>query len=115
MLTAEKRSNRLVDIDGFYASIGRNIREARQVFNNIGMTQEELAERLELTRTSVTNIEKGTQRVPLHKLIEISRTLQIELDELLPELRPTSMESDPLDGLPSEEGEWIKAVITADS
>ncbi|WFU80746.1 helix-turn-helix transcriptional regulator [Bradyrhizobium sp. CIAT3101] len=48
------------------------------------MTQEELARRVQLSRASITNIEKGRQRVLLHQLIEIADALDAKPSELMP-------------------------------
>lgn len=47
-------------------------------------TQEELAQRIGLGRTSVTNIEKGRQPVTLQILFDIAQALGIPPAELLP-------------------------------
>jgi len=48
------------------------------------MTQDRLATLVGLSRTSITNIEKGRQRVSLHQLYRISDALGISPDMLLP-------------------------------
>lgn len=48
------------------------------------MSQEVLARELGLSRTSITNIEKGRQPVQLHTLYHISNLLAVELKDLLP-------------------------------
>ena len=45
--------------DEFYAEVGRRVRMAREA---AGLTQDALADQVELSRTSVTNIEKGRQK-----------------------------------------------------
>jgi transcriptional regulator with XRE-family HTH domain len=65
----------------FYRQFGRILAEAR---NKKKMSQELLARELGLSRTSVTNIEKGRQPVQLHTLYQISQLLSVELKDLLP-------------------------------
>ena len=65
----------------FYRQFGRILAEAR---NKKKMSQEVLARELGLTRTSITNIEKGRQPVQLHTLYHISQLLSVELKDLLP-------------------------------
>lgn len=65
----------------FYEELGRRIREAREA---AGLTQEELALRLTLSRASVANIERGNQRVALHKFVEIAQALGVDPMRLLP-------------------------------
>ncbi len=53
-----------------YAKVGAAIRAKR---GDIGMTQSALADRTGLGRTSITNIESGTQSILLHQLLGIAR------------------------------------------
>jgi transcriptional regulator with XRE-family HTH domain len=48
------------------------------------MTQEELAGLVSLTRTSITNVEKGRQKLLLHTLSDIAEALEVDLASLLP-------------------------------
>jgi transcriptional regulator with XRE-family HTH domain len=64
-----------------YSQFGRILAEAR---NKKKMSQEVLARELGLSRTSITNIEKGRQPVQLHTLYQISQLLSVELKDLLP-------------------------------
>lgn len=66
----------------FYISIGRKIAELR---NRAGITQEALAVKISLTRTSVINIEKGRQQLFLHTLVDIAKALQIQPADLIVE------------------------------
>jgi transcriptional regulator with XRE-family HTH domain len=59
----------------FLAAFGRAVRQLRQ---ERGMTQAELAERLSLGRTSITNLEKGRQSPPLSMLPEVARALGVD-------------------------------------
>lgn len=61
--------------------VGKRIRKRRR---DRGHTQEELAKLISLSRTSVTNIEKGRQRLPLHQLLHVAEVLDCELHDLLP-------------------------------
>lgn len=65
----------------FYEEFGANLRAARK---RAGLTQQELAERIDLTRTSVTNIERGSQRIALHQLFELANALGDDPLDLLP-------------------------------
>lgn len=64
----------------FYAAVGRQIARARSG----RLTQEALAMKAALTRTSIINIEKGRQQILLHTLVDISRALQVSISDLLP-------------------------------
>ena len=65
----------------FYQQLGANIRKFREKKK---ISQEALANLIGLTRTSLTNIEKGRQHPPLHKLCEIIEHLQIDISDVLP-------------------------------
>lgn len=69
-----------------YRLIGDCIRGVR---NKRNLTQEQLGERVKLKRTSITNIEKGRQKVLLHTFIEIAAALGVSPKELLSPLEPT--------------------------
>ena len=59
----------------FLEAFGRAVRHLRQ---DRGMTQAELAARLSLGRTSITNLEKGQQSPPLSMLPEIASALGVD-------------------------------------
>ncbi|WP_395015326.1 helix-turn-helix domain-containing protein [Dongia sp.] len=67
--------------DSLYRLFGDRVREIRDQKN---VTQEELARRVDLSRTSITNIEKGRQRVLLHQVVEIASALDVNVRELMP-------------------------------
>jgi len=73
-----------------YAQVGVRIRKAREA-QIPKVTQSGLAERLKVERTSVTNIEKGTQRATLQILYGIARELKVSLTALLPEIDDPSI------------------------
>lgn len=89
----------------FYVAVGRCIAMARKG----RMTQEALAKKATLTRTSIINIEKGRQQILLHTLIDIATALHVSPVELIPEI-------DSIDILlrdkPPEAVEWIKTSAT---
>lgn len=67
--------------DEFYAEVGRLVRVAREA---AGITQDALADKVELSRTSVTNIEKGRQKIALHTLFLVAAAVGVEPASLLP-------------------------------
>jgi Predicted transcriptional regulators len=67
-------------IDDLYAAIGKRIRTARL---RGGYTQVQLGRAVGLSRVSVTNIERGFQRPPLHVLISIAQALDVDAAGLL--------------------------------
>jgi len=65
----------------FYQNFGLRLRAARK---EAGYTQEDLAKALELTRTSVANMEKGRQKILLHTFHRLLLVLNLQPDQLLP-------------------------------
>lgn len=64
-----------------YQMFGSRVRALREKRN---YTQEELGRRVDLSRTSIVNIEKGRQRVLLHQLVDIADALDAKPAELMP-------------------------------
>lgn len=69
-------------VDRLYRELGRRLRAARR---NAQLTQAALAERVGVSRTSITNVEQGNQHVPIHVLYELARALGVSPASLLPE------------------------------
>jgi transcriptional regulator with XRE-family HTH domain len=98
----------------FYAELGHRIREAREKAH---LTQDALAKSVSLTRTSITNIEKGRQQLLVHTLVEISKALKVSPESLLPQAKSIKGEvldqlEELLDGHSPQEKEWIKSTIS---
>lgn len=88
----------MLDTKTLYCLIGRKIRAARKL---AGMSQGTLARRLNISRTSVVNIEAGRQRLPLHILWQISDIVGTEARMLFPrqseyqeQLQPISLNAE---------------------
>ena len=62
--------------------IGRRVQAGRV---DAGMTQQELADRVLLSRPSIANLEGGNQEVPVTRLALIARVLGMELADLVKE------------------------------
>ena len=69
--------------DNFYKSLGELIRRRRL---DAKLTQRELANRVGLTRASITQIEHGRQKVLIHTLYVIAEALGVNPNALLPPL-----------------------------
>ena len=65
----------------FYKEFGQLLRDARKT---AGMSQADLASAIGLTRTSISNIEKGRQKVVLYTFATILKVLAKRPEELLP-------------------------------
>jgi len=72
----------LIDMEkDFYNRFGQILREARKTS---GLSQEDLGKAVGLNRTSVSNIEKGRQKILLHTFCKVVRLLKLEPRDLLP-------------------------------
>jgi transcriptional regulator with XRE-family HTH domain len=103
----------LTDDQRLYADVGRRIRAARE---RCGMTQDALATIVGLSRTSVTNIERGRQKLLLHTLNRVAAALRMQIAELLPVSGAESNHAeldDLLKGRSADESEWIRSVMHA--
>ena len=94
-----------------YSQIGKRVRELRQKKQ---LSQTRLAEIVGLKRTSITNIEKGRQKILVHTLWDLAEALSVNPKDLLPvdafetpNLDPGEMPKD----ASGKEREWLRAVI----
>ena len=65
----------------FFKSLGFNIAQARK---QAGLTQERLAELLEISQSVLTHYETAIRRIPLPLLIQIADILGLTLEDLIP-------------------------------
>lgn len=63
-----------------YKTIGKRIKIARI---KVDLTQEKLAEMIELSPTHLSNIETGTTRVSLSTIVSLANALSVSVDDLL--------------------------------
>ena len=104
----------MVEHQVFYGEVGRRIREARKR-RKPPLTQEALGKLVSLTRTSITNVEKGRQKFLLHTLADIAAALQVEPASLFPISGAESDRrlDDALKNRPRAEKDWIKSAVSA--
>jgi transcriptional regulator with XRE-family HTH domain len=69
-------------VEPIYRAFGRSLRSARR---EVQLTQETLGKRVGLSRTSITNIERGNQHVGLHLLYDLAKAVGVRPAELLPD------------------------------
>lgn len=95
----------------FYVSLGQRLRRARE---SAGMTQETLARALGLSRTSVTNLERGRQPLQVHLLVEAAKILSVEVTTLLPDESPmtASFTREQAAEYPHAQRAWIADVLS---
>jgi transcriptional regulator with XRE-family HTH domain len=75
------KSDILRAVDELYKQFGRQLRGFRE---EAGLTQDQVAERVKLKRTSITNIERGHQHIALHQLFLLATAVGKNPSELLP-------------------------------
>ena len=96
-----------------YQLLGENVRRYRI---QRGFTQEQLADRIDLTRTSVVNIEQGRQHPPLHLLFQIAKSLKVPLQTLVPEesafVVDTVLDDNTLKDVPDKDKLKLTAFLT---
>ena len=93
-------------VDGFYEQLGDRIYRARR---SAGLSQEELGRRVGLNRSSISNVEKGRQRILAHVLMDFCAALSITPARLLGD---APAEPDLLSGLPEETRSFVQDVLT---
>jgi transcriptional regulator with XRE-family HTH domain len=91
----------------FYQRFGRLLARARARAKE-QFSQQGLAVALGLSRTSVTNIERGRQPVQLHTLYKIARVLGVELTSLLPSAPNSAMPAQSETSL--RQNEWLRRI-----
>ena len=69
-------------VPALYKRIGATIKVQRRA---LGLTQQQLAMRLGISRASLANVETGRQRVLVHQLYELAKHLNVSVQELLPD------------------------------
>ncbi|HLO97646.1 MAG TPA: helix-turn-helix transcriptional regulator [Fimbriimonas sp.] len=72
-----------LDESRLYGQLGAEIRALRKQSQ---MSQDELAVATQVERTSITNIEAGRQKPPLHVIFRLCMALHVQPHDLLPRL-----------------------------
>lgn len=71
----------ILEIDQFYKELGDRIKTERLKRK---ISQEDLGDRLGLTRASVVNLEKGRHRPSIYQLIQIASLFSLDYTRLIP-------------------------------
>ena len=98
--------------DTLYRAFGKLVQAHRLRLE--GMTQAELGRRVDLSRTSVNNIENGRHHASLHQLFAIAEALQVSPEALLPDWRQEAAPSKAEALLPGEKKEiveWVDRLV----
>jgi len=104
-------SDDLQQRDLLYRELGQRVRSLRV---EAGLSQAVLAQRVGLTRTSITNIEQGRQSIPLHVLYDLASALGTDLNAFLPPMQdmgdtPRVVQVPP--DLSAHERQWVERVV----
>ena len=97
-----------------YYEIGQRIRKYRKA---VGLSQEELADRVGISTTHMSHIETGNTKLSLQVLVAISEALEVTTDSLiyeLPQLNKTALAKevvDIIDSSSSKEATILKDVM----
>jgi DNA-binding XRE family transcriptional regulator len=109
--TETEKSKHFVDRERFYRAVGTKMRAVR---DKMGIKQEAIAASVGLSRTSITNIERGRQNLSLFTFIEIASVLKSTVADLLPDR--TNIFNEIHDQLPAtlthEQKDFIARAIT---
>jgi transcriptional regulator with XRE-family HTH domain len=73
----------MIDSERLYILIGERVRRIREA-QTPRMSQEDLARILDLKRTSITNIERGNQKLTLDTLYRLCERFGLAIQELMP-------------------------------
>lgn len=84
-----------MDEDRLYRLVGGRLRTIRER-KRPRMSQQTLADRVDMTRASIVNVEAGRQRPPLHVLWLIAETLEVTLVDLLPTREEFAVAGEPV-------------------
>lgn len=105
----------MIDEVRLYKVLGERIRAQREgvTGSRRKMTQAELAQEVGLERTSITNIERGNQKVPLHVLYRICAVLQVSVEAVLPSLSQITpaTQSSSLDSLLDAQADEVPPLV----
>ena len=99
----------MIDQRKFYDEVGNRVRTHRAARH---MSQAMLGEKVNLKRSSISNIEAGRQKMLLHTLAEISVALNVPLSHLMPEMIPMAANTVQGGRKPTvNEKMWIDALL----
>lgn len=105
-----------MDEASLYKDFGRLVRDHRR---RLGLTQEQLADHVGLSRTSITNVEQGRQKVLLHQMFALAESLQIRPEVLLPARAPSEVspriEEKLAKHLKGSEKDWGRRIVASGS
>jgi len=96
-------------LDLIYTAVGAAIRDRREY---LGITQDTLAARVGLSRTSITNIERGRQSILLHQFVSFCVALGLRPGDFLDTLQLKKASSSPETAVPDDVRELLARLDT---
>jgi len=84
----------MIDEKRLYETLGarfKQLREGQAGGKRGRLTQSELADLVGLERTSITNIENGNQKIPVHVLFRLCEQLNVSVHEVLPSIKEVAV------------------------
>lgn len=114
MPSQTKQNSAIKNRRELYRIVGGKVKLARKASK---LTQEDLASRVSMTRTSVTNIEKGRQKILLHTLFDLAAAMKVPVANLIPEPSGDQqhIEQQLTNGLSKAEKAWIVGELSKPS
>lgn len=79
----------MISQDQLYSFIGEQLKNHRETQDR---KQQDVADAIGLERTSITNIERGKQKLPIHVLFNICEVLGVSPTEVLPRMEAVTEE-----------------------
>jgi len=86
----------MIDEKCLYETVGvrlKQLREGQAGGKRGRLTQGELADLVGLERTSITNIENGNQKIPVHVLFRICEQLNVSVSDILPSIKEVTVDT----------------------
>jgi len=91
---------KMAKLENFYKSLGSRVRAERK---KLGLTQEELAEKVDLTGNFLGHIERGTKKASLDTMKKLADALEIPMENLFAEVKY----------IPKKEDLLLKKIVSA--
>jgi len=95
-------------VEWVYQEFGKRLRAAR---TDLHLSQEYVARYVGLSRTSITNIERGRQRIPLHVAYELAGAVRSRPTDLMPQHPDDQPRPKELTEFEAPVREWMESVV----
>lgn len=91
-----------------YARFGEVVKNRRAALK---LTQEDLAQKVQLSRASIANIESGRQKILLHQMYIFAKSLNLEPTDLLANVSVATNPASRPSGSSQKEQMWVDAIL----